>query len=96
MVSGSSYPASDCPDHAGQLVGDTGREAPQLYPRRVGAVDETLRADTGAILTDATLTGADLSFANLTRANLMNANLTDATLCTTTMPDGSVDNSGCS
>ena len=50
---------------------------------------------TGADLTDANLTGADLTNANLTGADLTGANLTNADFCNTTMPDGSVDNSGC-
>jgi len=64
----------------------------------------------GANLKSANLTGADLTDADLTGANLTNANLTDTdltnaitppslwdgvTFCNTTMPDGTVNNSGC-
>ncbi|MHC8497445.1 MAG: pentapeptide repeat-containing protein [Actinomycetes bacterium] len=45
---------------------------------------------TNAILTDANLTGA-----NLTNANLYYADLTGTVFCRTTMPDGSINNSGC-
>ena len=54
----------------------------------------------GANLSNANLSGANLYYANLTDANLTNANLTDANLtgaifCNTTLPDGSINNSGC-
>ena len=54
----------------------------------------------GAKLKGAILKGAKLSFANLRGANLRGANLDGAylgsvRLCNTTMPDGSVNNSGC-
>jgi uncharacterized protein YjbI with pentapeptide repeats len=54
----------------------------------------------GANLTDASLEGAELFNANLSGAtlkgsNLSGAKLKGAILCNTTMPDGSVDNSGC-
>ena len=58
-----------------------------------------------ANLTNANLTGAyapfvTMNYANLTNANLTGVNLSGATLtgvvyCNTTMPDGSVNNSGC-
>ena len=38
---------------------------------------------------------AVLSGANLTNANLAYANLENATFCQTTMPYGSINNSGC-
>ena len=41
------------------------------------------------------LSGADLEGANLRKANLKDANLGSVRLCNTTMPDGSVNNSGC-
>jgi uncharacterized protein YjbI with pentapeptide repeats len=64
----------------------------------------------GATLADATLVGADLRYADLTGTDLSGADLTDAeltgattsgttwdgaTFCRTTMPDGTVNNSGC-
>ena len=48
-----------------------------------------------ADLFDATLWKADLSGANLTRANLTGAIMNGVILCNTTMPDGSVNDSGC-
>jgi uncharacterized protein YjbI with pentapeptide repeats len=55
---------------------------------------------TGANLTDANLTGANLTGANLTGANLIGdtfngVNLAGAVFCNTTMPDRSVNYSGC-
>jgi hypothetical protein len=55
---------------------------------------------TGARLDRANLTGAKLQSANLTKTNLINATLRNgqlstALVCGTTMPDGSVDKSGC-
>ena len=48
-----------------------------------------------ANLYKAILVSANLKGANLKGANLKGANLKDAILCNTTMPDGSVTNSGC-
>jgi hypothetical protein len=55
---------------------------------------------TAARLDRANLTGAKLQSANLTNTNLINATLRNgqlstALICGTTMPDGSVDKSGC-
>ena len=49
----------------------------------------------GADLGGANLSGADLSGADLGGANLSGAYMQGAALCNTTMPDGSVINSGC-
>jgi len=49
----------------------------------------------GANLEGANLEGADLGGANLTGAKLEGANLEGAKLCRTTMPDGTMVNSGC-
>jgi len=49
----------------------------------------------GANLSGAKLEGADLGGANLTGAKLEGANLEGAKLCRTTMPDGTMVNSGC-
>lgn len=46
-------------------------------------------------LNSANLTAANLSGANLFDANLAYAQMNGATLCNTTMPDGSVNYSGC-
>jgi len=48
-----------------------------------------------ANLSGAKLEGADLGGANLTGAKLEGANLEGAKLCRTTMPDGTMVNSGC-
>ena len=48
-----------------------------------------------ANLYGAKLEGADLGGANLTGAKLEGANLEGAKLCRTTMPDGTMVNSGC-
>ena len=48
-----------------------------------------------ANLEGANLEGADLGGANLTGAKLEGANLEGAKLCRTTMPDGTMVNSGC-
>ena len=48
-----------------------------------------------ADLVNGYLKGTDLSGANLNRANLKGANLKGANLCNTTMPDGSLNYSGC-
>ncbi|MBI2906453.1 MAG: pentapeptide repeat-containing protein [Chloroflexi bacterium] len=51
---------------------------------------------TGATLRAASLRAAQLNGANLTGATLPGGDfLRDADFCNTTMPDGSVDNSGC-
>ena len=49
----------------------------------------------GANLEGANLEGANLGGANLTGAKLEGANLEGAKLCRTTMPDGTMVNSGC-
>ena len=49
----------------------------------------------GANLTRANLRKADLSETDLTRANLTGAIMNGVILCNTTMPDGSVNDSGC-
>ncbi len=49
---------------------------------------------TNANLTGASLTNADLSGTDLTNADLTNANLSGAVFCFTTMPDGSINNTG--
>jgi hypothetical protein len=49
----------------------------------------------GAILRSANLGGACLTDADLAGAKLASANLRGAVLCRTTMPNGTVDNSGC-
>jgi hypothetical protein len=54
----------------------------------------------GAVIPYANLSGANFSRADLTGASLFKsvvtgANFTDATFCHTTMPDGSINNSGC-
>ena len=48
-----------------------------------------------ANLEGANLTGADLEGADLYKANLEGSDLSGAILCNTTMPDGTIDNSGC-
>ena len=48
-----------------------------------------------ADLYKADLSGANLSGANLTEADLMDVIMMDVILCNTTMPDGSVNDSGC-
>ena len=48
-----------------------------------------------ANLLKANLTHTNLSRANLFDANLREANVKGATFCTTTMPDGTINNSGC-
>ncbi|MGH9208590.1 MAG: pentapeptide repeat-containing protein [Acidimicrobiales bacterium] len=50
----------------------------------------------GADLKEADLDGANLTAANLDHAQLRNARLSGATLCHTVMPDGHMDNAGCS
>ena len=50
---------------------------------------------TNVVFTDASLINADLTNANLTGGDLANAKLTGAVFCNTTMPDGSINNSGC-
>ncbi len=50
---------------------------------------------TYATLTDANLTYANLTGANLTGAILAGAILRDTLFCRTTMPDGTINNSGC-
>ena len=49
----------------------------------------------GAKLGDARLRGANLKGADLWGANLADTNLEGVIFCNTTMPDGSVNNSGC-
>ena len=49
----------------------------------------------GADLEGANLSGAVLSGANLRFTFLTGENLEGAILCNTTMPDGTIDNSGC-
>ena len=49
----------------------------------------------GAKLGDARLRGANLKGADLWGANLSDTNLEGVIFCNTTMPDGSVTNSGC-
>ena len=49
----------------------------------------------GANLMEANLKGAFLMEANLEGANLMDVDLWSANICNTTMPDGTVNNSGC-
>lgn len=49
----------------------------------------------GADFRNADLTGADLTGANLFKANLSGVKFGSVRFCKTTMPDGSVDNSGC-
>ncbi len=49
----------------------------------------------GADLRNADLSGADLSGANLFKTNLTGAKLQSVKLCKTTMPNGSMDNTGC-
>ena len=48
-----------------------------------------------ANLEGANLTGANLEGADLYKANLEGSDLSGAILCNTTMPDGTIDNSGC-
>ena len=49
----------------------------------------------GAYLKEADLTGANLTGAYLNKADLTGACLTGAIFCQTTMPDGTINNSGC-
>jgi uncharacterized protein YjbI with pentapeptide repeats len=49
----------------------------------------------GADLTRANLRGANLDGANLTGADLQSAYMQGAILCNTTMPDGTINYSGC-
>jgi hypothetical protein len=67
----------------------------KLVGARMIGVDLSGANLSGAALVSAELPGANLTDANLSGANLSGAILTDATLCRTTMPDGSVDDSGC-
>ena len=67
---------------------------------QVGAYSEEDLEKLRASLSYANLSGADLTEANLSRANLFDANLREAnvkgaTFCNTTMPDGTINNSGC-
>ena len=48
-----------------------------------------------ALLYKANLEGANLTGADLYKANLEGSDLSGAILCNTTMPDGTIDNSGC-
>jgi uncharacterized protein YjbI with pentapeptide repeats len=50
---------------------------------------------TGAHLIKAVLPETNLTGAILTEANLTGANLEGATFCYTTIPDGTINNSGC-
>jgi hypothetical protein len=49
----------------------------------------------GGDLRNADLSGEDLSGANLFKANLTGVRLQSVKLCKTTMPNGSIDNTGC-
>lgn len=99
-VPAGCYPGSPCvPGPGANLTGCDFEDSSTL---KVGCVNCNLsKANlTEAIVVDADLSGADLTDACLVDADFNGANLAGATtsgavFCRTTLPDGSIDNSGC-
>ena len=62
------------------------------FSAQVGAYDEVSLKKLNAL---GNCPSCDLSKALLYKANLEGSDLSGAILCNTTMPDGTIDNSGC-